>query len=111
MKGVKLIRKGERVTTREVDGEHVQLLFKSDVMEGILVELEPVTGFKGTYRHKGEETHIVLKGEVEFMVGDETFLCQKGDILWHRSDLAHEIRNPGMGPASYLTILAPPAMK
>ena len=111
MKGVKFIRKGEKVAAREVDGEEVQLLFKSDVMEGIRVELEPMTGFKGTYRHNGEEMHIVLKGEVEFRVEERTFLCQEGDILWHRSDLAHGIRNPGVERASYLTILAPPALK
>ncbi len=111
MKGAKLIRKNERVAARKVDGEAVGLLFKSEVMEGILVELEPMTGFGGTYRHNGEEMHIVLKGEVEFTVLDETFLCQEGDILWHRSDLAHGIRNPGVERASYLTILAPPAMK
>jgi hypothetical protein len=28
MKGVELIKKGERVAVREVDGEEVQLLFK-----------------------------------------------------------------------------------
>ena len=54
-------------------------------MEGILVELEPMTGFEGTYRHNGEEMHIVLEGEVEFTVVEETFLCQEGDILWHEA--------------------------
>jgi mannose-6-phosphate isomerase-like protein (cupin superfamily) len=111
MKGVKLIRKGEKVAAREIDGEEVELLFKSEVMEGIRVELEPMTGFAGTYRHNGEEMHIVLQGEVEFTVAEETFLCLEGDILWHRSDLAHGIRNPGVERASYLTMLAPPALK
>jgi len=111
MKGVKFIRKDDRVAPRRVDGESVGLLFMSEVMEGILVELEPMTGFEGTYRHNGEEMHIVLKGEVEFTVAKESFLCQEGDILWHRSDLAHGIRNPGVERASYLTLLAPPALK
>jgi mannose-6-phosphate isomerase-like protein (cupin superfamily) len=111
MKGVKFIKKDERATPRKVDGEAVGLLFRSKVMEGILVELEPVTGFEGTYRHNGEEMHLVLEGEVEFTVGGETFLCQEGDILWHDSDLEHRIHNPGMAPAAYLTILAPPAMR
>ena len=111
MKGVKLIRKDERATPRKVDGEAVGLLFKSEVMEGILVELEAVTGFEGTYRHNGEEMHLVREGEVEFTLVEETFLCQKGDILWHDSGLEHRIYNPGMAPAAYLTILAPPAMR
>ena len=111
MKGVKFIRKGERVAERRVDGEAVGLLFKSEVMEGILVELEPMTGFEGSYRHNGEEMHLVLEGEVRFTVGGEIFLCQEGDVLWHDSDLEHRIKNPGMAPAVYLTILAPPAMR
>jgi len=111
MKGVKFIRKDERTTPRRVDGEAVGRLFRSEVMEGILVELEPATGFEGTYRHNGEEMHLVLEGEVEFTVGPETFLCQEGDILWHDSGLEHRIQNPGMAQAVYLTILAPPAMK
>ena len=111
MKGVKFIRKSERVAARRVDGEAVGLLFKSEVMEGILVELEPMTGFDGTYRHNGEEMHIVLEGEVEFTLGDEVLLCQEGDILWHDSGIDHRIHNPGMAHARYLTILAPPAMR
>jgi mannose-6-phosphate isomerase-like protein (cupin superfamily) len=110
MKGAKFIKKSERVAARKVDGEAVGLLFKSEVMEGILVELEPMTGFEGTYRHNGEEMHLVLEGEVEFTVAGKAFLCQEGDILWHDSHLEHRIQNPGMAHAVYLTILAPPAM-
>jgi mannose-6-phosphate isomerase-like protein (cupin superfamily) len=110
MKGVKFIRKSERVAGWKVDGEAVGLLFKSEVMEGILVELDPMTGFEGSFRHNGEEMHLVLEGEVQFTVGGETFLCQEGDVLWHESDLEHRIQNPGVAPAVYLTILAPPAM-
>jgi mannose-6-phosphate isomerase-like protein (cupin superfamily) len=111
VKGIKLVRKNERVVARKVDGEAIGLLFKSEVMEGILVELEPMTGFEGTYRHNGEEMHLVLEGEVEFTVAGEIFLCQEGDILWHDSQIEHRIQNPGMAPAVYLTILAPPAMR
>jgi mannose-6-phosphate isomerase-like protein (cupin superfamily) len=111
MKGVKFIKKSERATPRRVDGESVGVLFRSDVMEGILVELEPMTGFEGSYRHNGEEMHIVLEGEVEFTVAGESHLCQEGDILWHDSSLEHRIQNPGMAHATYLTIVAPPALR
>ena len=110
MKPKKFIRKGESLTTQTVDGKTIQLLFKSEVMEGILVKLEPMSGFEGSYRHEGEEAHLVLEGEVEFVVGGETFLCQEGDMLWHQSNVEHTIRNPGMDHATYLTILAPPSM-
>ena len=110
MKPKKLIRKGESLTTQTVDGKTIQLLFKSEVMEGILVKLEPMSGFAGSYRHKGEEAHLVLEGEVEFVVGGETFLCREGDMLWHQSNVEHTIRNPGMDHATYLTFLAPPSI-
>ena len=111
MKGIKFIKKSDRAAPRRVDGESVGLLFMSDVMEGILVELEPMTGFEGSYRHNGEEMHIVLEGEVEFTVAGEGYLCQEGDILWHDSSLEHRIHNPGMAHAKYLTIVAPPALR
>lgn len=110
MERARLIRKGEKVTTRTVDGEVVQLLFRSGVMEGVLVELEPMTGFQGSYRHRGEEMHLVLQGEVEFKVGEQVFRCGEGDVLWHRSDLEHTIRNPEAVPAAYVTVLVPPAI-
>jgi len=110
MDGTKLIRKGENVATRTVDGEVVELLFSTGVMEGIIVELEPMTGFQGSYRHGGEEMHLVLRGEVEFGVGGEVYRCREGDVLWHRSDLEHTIRNPEAMPAAYLTVHVPPAI-
>jgi mannose-6-phosphate isomerase-like protein (cupin superfamily) len=110
MKPTKLIRRGESITSRTVDGKTIELLFKSGTMEGILVRLEPMSGFDGSYRHQGEEAHLVLEGEVEFVVGGESFRCQEGDILWHQSNVEHTIRNPGLAPAAYLTVLAPPSM-
>ena len=107
----KLIRKGESVSKKRLDGKALDLLFKSGIMEGILVELEPLTRFEGSYRHSGEEAIIILEGEVEFVVGKETFLCREGDILWHRSDVEHTIRNPSMEHATYLTLLAPPSIR
>jgi mannose-6-phosphate isomerase-like protein (cupin superfamily) len=110
MIGTKFIKKGESVSTRDIGGKAIQLLFKSGMMEGIVVELEPMTGFEGSYSHEGEEMHLVLEGEVEFVVSGETFLCQEGDILWHHSNLEHTIRNPGMAHATYLTVLSPPSI-
>jgi mannose-6-phosphate isomerase-like protein (cupin superfamily) len=110
MKGTKFIKKGAIIPTRELGGKAIQLLFKSGLMEGILVELEPMTGFEGSYSHQGEEMHLVLEGEVEFVVDGENFLCQEGDVLWHHSDLEHTIRNPGMAHATYVTILSPPSI-
>ncbi len=106
----KFIKKGEDIIDRRLDDKEIHLLFKSKLMEGIIIELEPMSGFEKTYKHKGEEAHMVLEGEIEFTIGDETFLCQEGDILWHRSDIPHTIRNPGMAHAVYLTILSPPSI-
>jgi quercetin dioxygenase-like cupin family protein len=111
MRTSKLIRKDESVTKQRLDGKSLDLLFKSEIMEGILVELEPMTRFEGSYRHAGEEAIVMLEGEVEFTVGTEVFLCRAGDILWHRSDVEHTIRNPGTEHASYLTVLAPPSIR
>jgi len=110
MLNAKFIGKGQKTQTKNFDGKTLQLLFKSGLMEGILIELNPMTGFDKKYKHKGEEMHMVIEGEVEFTIGEDIYLCREGDILWHRSDIEHAIKNPGMSRAAYLTILSPPSM-
>ena len=60
------------------------------------------------YKHEGEEIHIILKGKVEYMVGETSYILKKGDVLWHPSDLPHKAKNLEKDKSSYLTIGSPP---
>lgn len=84
-----------------------RLKFKSEHMEGVVATIEPGNTLE-TYIHEGEEVHIVLEGRMEYVVGDETFVVEPGDVLWHRSDVPHGARNIGDVTAKYFTVGAPP---
>ncbi len=101
------IKKGEEKERKEVNGKLFRLLQKSTAMESIIAELD-VGVQSETYRHKGEEVHLVLSGKIEYMVGDEVYIMEEGDVLWHRSDVDHLARNIGDVKAVYITISSPP---
>ncbi len=106
MKSV-FIKKDEEKERREVDGKIFRLLQKSGEMEAIIAELE-VGGKSKIYRHQGEEFHLVLKGVIEYTVGDEVYIMETGDSLWHPSNISHSAKNIGKEKAVYLTISTPP---
>lgn len=49
--------------------------------------------------HQGEEGGIVLHGEIEVTIGDETYLLKQGDSIYFDSTKPHAFRNPGTEPA------------
>ncbi len=101
------IKKGEEKEKKEVNGKLFRLLQKSTAMESIIAELD-IGVESEIYRHKGEEVHLVLRGKIEYQVGDELYTIQEGDVLWHTSKVNHRARNIGDGKAVYITISSPP---
>ena len=92
----------------EFEGKHLELLFKSGKMEGILIEVEPGEKFGKKYTHDGEELHFVIEGEIEYIVGDKTYKLTEGDSLWHKSNIPHGAGNTGSKKAKFITIGVPP---
>ena len=84
-----------------------RLLFKSERMEGIIAEIEE-GGISEFYRHDGEELHILLKGTIDYQIGDEIYHMHEGDMLWHETDIPHRAINVGDEKAVYITISTPP---
>ena len=88
-------------------GRVYRLKIKSEKTEAIIAELEPKIESRW-YQHAGEEIHFVLEGKMEYIVGEKTFKLNKGDILWHKSNLKHRARNIGNNKVKYITIGTPP---
>jgi transcriptional regulator with XRE-family HTH domain len=62
------------------------------------------------YTHDSdEECVLVLEGELEIGVGEETFLLHEGDSLLFESRIPHRNVNPGQSPARVLWITTPPS--
>ena len=49
--------------------------------------------------HNGEEGGVVIQGELEVLIGDETYLLKQGDSIYFDSTHPHAFRNPGNLPA------------
>lgn len=51
------------------------------------------------YPHNGEEGGIIIQGELEVLIGEETYLLKQGDSIYFDSTHPHAFRNPGDCPA------------
>lgn len=55
--------------------------------------------------HSGEEFIYCLSGKLEYFVGDESFILEKGDRLLFKATQSHKWRNSGSEPAEIILIL------
>lgn len=60
------------------------------------------------YSHEAEEAGIVVEGEIEITVGDETRTLKKGDAYLFNSRLAHRFRNSGDRDCIIVSACTPP---
>jgi oxalate decarboxylase/phosphoglucose isomerase-like protein (cupin superfamily) len=54
-----------------------------------------------------DETYYVLAGELEVVVGDQTFVLRGGDTLIAPRDIPHQLRNSGTVENHYLLVFSP----
>jgi transcriptional regulator with XRE-family HTH domain len=80
-------------------------------LQVILSVIEPGGGSGDEpYSHDSdEECVVVLKGEMEFRVGDESFVLEEGDSLTFESRIPHWNRNSGDSKAEVLWVITPPS--
>ncbi|MBU0497884.1 MAG: cupin domain-containing protein [Candidatus Thermoplasmatota archaeon] len=102
-----LIRKESSISEVPRPDKLYKLMVKSEKMEALIAELEPHAESRW-FQHDGEEMHLVLAGELEYSVGEKTYILNEGDILWHRSNLKHRARNTSEHQTIYITIGTPP---
>ena len=60
-----------------------------------------------THHHPNEQTGIVLEGELRLTIGNDTYLCQKGDAFTIPDNVAHSAAT-GDKPAVVLEAFNPP---
>ena len=80
-------------------------------LQVILTEIEPGGGSGDeAYSHQSDEECVVLlKGRLEFWVGDEHYDMEEGDSLTFESRMPHKNWNPGPGRAEVLWVMTPPS--
>lgn len=93
----------------ELDGKIIQLLVKTESLEGMLIEMEPGSTFGEPYTHESEEIHLCVEGEVEFEVGGKKYLLKEGDVLWFDSNHLHTARNTSEKKCVFYSVVTPPS--
>ncbi len=93
-----------RVTFRVVAGE------RRDKAVQILHEVYEPGGDTGSemLTHRGEEGGIVLEGEIELTVGDQTRILKVGDAYYFESSTPHRFRNRTRKKAVIVSACTPP---
>ena len=74
-----------------------------------LLEMALAPGM-GVPRHmhtREDESYFVLRGALEVIVGDETFVLKAGDTLLAPRGISHQLRNPGNVENHYLLVFSP----
>jgi transcriptional regulator with XRE-family HTH domain len=101
-KGLEVVRRGTK------SGHTYHLLAyehgPSKVFEPFLISLEEAEEFS-EFQHTGIEFLYMLEGELEYIVGDETFTFQPGDSLTFNAEIPHRPGRQLKTPIRYLAII------
>ena len=57
--------------------------------------------------HREDEAFWVLDGELEILVGEDTFRASAGSFVYLPKGIRHAYKNVGTGPARFLTLIVP----
>jgi mannose-6-phosphate isomerase-like protein (cupin superfamily) len=68
----------------------------------------PVGKRVGLHKHPTtDELFFILKGKLEFRVGDKQLVAVEGDLVQGKMDIPHAFKNIGDEPAAFLSVKGP----
>lgn len=82
---------------------------QKNIMEPILIELEPDGRTKEDSPHEGEEFGYVINGSIYMHVGKEKYRVKKGESFYYKANSNHYISNAGKTKASIIWVSTPPS--
>lgn len=100
------------VKTNEDLGSEIHWIIpnaQKNVMEPIVVQLEPGGKTAAEDPHDGEEFGYVLRGSILLHIGSEEFRVRSGDSFYFKPSATHYISNPGSNQARVLWVASPPS--
>lgn len=104
-----VVRQGERpvIQAGGVALERVVLPKRGGLLQANIHIVWPGEASDGQIEHQGEEVGYVLEGQLELMLGDETFPIGPGDSFSFSSQVPHGYRNVGDSVAKVLWVNSP----
>lgn len=114
---VSVMRDGERFTIktntqRQGKGIVLERLVSNGIatlIEANIHHVAPKGSSNGCIQHEGEEMGFVLRGKLELIVDNVTYLLDEGDSFFFKSSLPHGYRNPGSVESKVLWVNTPPS--
>ena len=81
---------------------------QKNMMEPVLVELEPEASTQVDFPHDGEEFGFVLEGRIRITLGKKQYLCKRGEAFYYKANVPHTVTNAGKTIAKLIWISSPP---
>ena len=108
-----VLRKDERVDIEFKDGgkTKIQTMVKNPQnkrMVAFYTTIEPGGGSSGLYTHFGEEFGLILSGEMDLTIEEETYHLKEGDSFYFSSSRPHGFSNNGKTKTVIAWIVSPP---
>jgi transcriptional regulator with XRE-family HTH domain len=114
---VSIMRDGERSTIktdtpRKGRGIVLERLVSNAIaklIEANIHHVAPKGSSNGKIQHEGEEMGFVLRGKLELIVDNVTYVLNEGDAFFFKSSLPHGYRNPGDTETEVIWVNTPPS--
>lgn len=104
-----IVRRGEGKEIKRYPGynfEDLAYRYSKKIMQPLLVTLEPSDRPADLVSHSGQEFNMVLEGQVEVVIGNESFVLKPGDCIYFDPRQMHGQRCFGDVKARFLTMIA-----
>lgn len=82
----------------------------NNIMDPILVELNPGEQLEKRQPHSGEQFGYVIKGTITIGLAKETYKVTKDNCFYFTSDKQNQIKNNSSSKATLLWVITPPQM-
>jgi len=77
-------------------------------MEPILFELKGECETVIDMPHEGQEFGYVIEGQIQIIIGNKKYLCQKGETFYFTTNKNHYLKNLSNQPAKIIWVTSPP---
>ncbi|MBP5373231.1 MAG: helix-turn-helix transcriptional regulator [Clostridia bacterium] len=82
---------------------------QKNIMEPVLITLNPLSSTSEDVPHDGEEFGYCLEGEITLHLGKKKYDIKKGDSFYYTADKIHYITNTKNEKATFIWISSPPS--
>ncbi len=82
---------------------------QKNLMEPLLVLLQPHQSLEEDAPHEGEEFGYVISGRIRLHLGERQYVVKAGESFYYTSDKNHYIENTTAHPARFIWVSTPPS--